>query len=146
MRRSLVIVAVVAALAGGAATALAAVVWPSTATTWSGVNSHLNALHNTDLTQFSQVKVVKAVLQQSGGNSENNNVHCPVGWVATGGGVWAAITSDDGDWYINSSGPTFPMGPVQTVPNGWAGSVSAPNYTPGTPLPTDIVVYAICAT
>jgi hypothetical protein len=151
MKKLSVMLALALAL-GGAATAFASVIWPSSATSWSGVNSHLNALHNTDLGQLSQVKIVSAVLtDQSGGNSLEGSVRCPggsgttTGWYATGGGANYPQTSGDGDWLINTSGPITQMG-ANEPPNGWQVSVSDPQYQVGDPIPTDISVYAVCTT
>lgn len=146
------VAAALVAMSIGAVTAYAAVTWPSSATTWSGVNSHLNALHNTDLTQLSQVKIVSAVLtDQTGGNSLEGSVRCPggsgttTGWYATGGGMNYPQTSGDGNWVLNTSGPITQMGP-NMPPNGWQISVSDPTYQIGDPIPTDISVYVVCAT
>ncbi len=43
--RKLPLLIVAAFALGVAGTAVAAVTWPSSATTWSGINAHLNALH-----------------------------------------------------------------------------------------------------
>src|SRR5579862_2298275 len=146
----LVIVAAIALGVAGTAFA-AAVTWPSTATSWSGVNAHLNALHNTDLTQLSKVVEVQARLTKSGGNMVEGSVRCPggsgttTGSYATGGGVMFQDTSPDGDWYVNRSAPITQMG-ANMPPNGWKAAVSDPNFQQGDPVPTDIYVYAVCAT
>ena len=143
-----VIVAAFALVVAG--TAVAAVTWPSSATNWSGVNAHLNALHNTDLKQLSKVVMVRARLTQSGGNMVEGSVRCPggsgtkTGSYATGGGVMFEDTSPDGDWYINRAGPITQMGPNEP-PNGWKAAVSDPVIQQGDPIPTDIYVYAVCA-
>lgn len=145
--KRLIAVAATMFLLGGAAVAAASVVWPSTATTFPGVNAHLNALHTTDLSQLSQARVVQATLTPSGGNSLEGSVQCPgwsptkVGWYATGGGF---VSPTNGDYYASESRPSTEMG--TSLPNGWKVSVSDPTYTIGDPLPTDITVYAICAT
>jgi len=74
----LVIVAAIALGVAGTAFA-AAVTWPSTATSWSGVNAHLNALHNTDLTQLSKVVELQARLTKSGGNMSRGACAAPAG-------------------------------------------------------------------
>lgn len=129
------------ALMLGVGTAVAAVSWPSTATTWAGVNSHLNALHETDGLQFSRVRVVKDVAEASGGNAQHGSAHCPDGWTLTGGGY----RNDDADWYSYSASPTFPMGPTEVTPNGYSADFSNPTFVDGDPFPI-ITVYAICVT
>lgn len=149
MRKVLVVVVAAFSL-GVAGTALAAVTWPSTSTSWSGVNAHLNALHNTDLTQLSKVVIVRARLTKAGGNALAGSVRCPggsgttTGSYATGGGVLFDDTSPNGNWYVNRSGPITQMG-ANMPPNGWKAAVSNPVYQGGA-LPTDIYVYAVCAT
>ncbi len=141
--KKLLAVAVVLTLAFalGVGTAIAVVSWPSTATTWAGVNSHLDALHATDGLQFSKVKVVTDVAEKSGGNAQHAGVLCPAGWTATGGG----FRNKNADWYAYNASPTFPMGPTEVTPNGYSADFSDPNYVVGHPFP-HITVYAICVT
>lgn len=123
-----------------AGTAMAVVSWPSTAKTFAAVNSHLNALHETDSAQFSRIKIVKEVAEASGGNAQSASVSCPAGWAATGGG----FSNQDAEWYAYNARPTFPMGPEEVKPNGYAADFSNPTYHGG-PFPT-ITVYVICVT
>lgn len=142
MKKPLAIAVVITlTFALGAGSAMAVVTWPSRAKTFAAVNSHLNALHETDQAQFSKIKVVTEVAEPSGGNAQSANVACPDGWVATGGG----FTNEDAEWYAYHSSPTFPMGPEEVTPDGWAADFSNPTYVEGTPFPT-ITIYAICAT
>lgn len=123
----------------GAGTAMAVVSWPSTANTFAAVNSHLNALHETDRAQFAKIKIVKDVAEASGGNAQSASVSCPAGWVATGGG----FRNENAEWYAYNASPTFPMGPEEVKPNGYAADFSNPTYVNGDPFPT-ITVYVIC--
>ena len=141
MKKPLALAALTLASLLGMGTAIAVVSWPSTATTWAGVNSHLNALHATDGSQFSKVKVVTGVAEKSGGNAQHGSARCPDGWTLTGGGY----KNDDSEWYAYSASPTFPMGPSEVTPNGYSADFSDPTYVEGDPFPT-ITVYAICAT
>jgi hypothetical protein len=123
----------------GSGTAIA-VSWPSTATTLTDVNAHLNALHATAGTQFSKIKVVQGVATASGGNSQSAQVGCPAHWVATGFG----FSNEDSEWYPYNAFPTFPMGPKQVKPIGYSASFSDPTYD-GEAFPT-ITLFVICAT
>jgi hypothetical protein len=138
MKRLIAVAAAMFMLGGVAG---AAVVWPSTATTFAGVNAHLNALHATDGVQFSRVKIVKEFAEASGGNAQHGGVACPAGWTFTGGGY----RNDNADWYAYNASPTFPMGPTEVTPNGYSADFSDPTYIVGDPFPT-ITVYAICMT
>jgi hypothetical protein len=140
MKKSIALAALSLAFMFGVGTAVAVVSWPSTATTWGGVNSHLNALHQTDDVQFSRVRIVKDVAEASGGNAQHGSARCPDGWTLTGGGY----RNDDAEWYAYNAAPTFPMGPTEVTPNGYAADFSNPTYV-GDPFPT-ITVYAICIT
>jgi hypothetical protein len=53
-------------------------------------------------------------------------------------------TSADGDYFASMSGPTMQMG--TNLPNGWKVNIANPTYNGTDPLPTDIMVYAVCAT
>jgi hypothetical protein len=131
----------------GVGAAVAAVSWPSTSTSWAGVNAHLNELH---ATQFSRIRVVTDRAQASGGNVMHAGVQCPTGWTATGGGFRnvdrnSATDSPDEEWFANNFSPTFPMGPSEVTPNGFAGDFTDSVLVEGEPLPI-ITIYAICVT
>jgi hypothetical protein len=123
------------------ATVAMAVNWPAKTASFGGVNTYLNALHATDLTQLSKVKVVsKVVVPDISGDLllVETWTACPSGWVVTGGGLKIDGNSDK-NWAITASNPDRDMYGNST----W--HVHAVDHT-NTDTDQTITAYAVCET